>query len=93
MLARARSFVAEGGVVYVEVPDGEARGRDGPGREEFFVEHLHVFSAASLALLADRAGFCAARCRAHPRAQHEVHVGGLSKVSRVDYAEVNSRAI
>ena len=57
MLARARSFVAEGGVVYVEVPDGEAAAVEGPGREEFFVEHLHVFSAASLALLARRAGF------------------------------------
>jgi SAM-dependent methyltransferase len=57
MLARALSFLREGGVVYVEVPDGEAASTEGPGREEFFVEHLHVFSAASLALLSRRAGF------------------------------------
>lgn len=57
MLARARSLLVEGGVVYVELPDGEAAADEGPGREEFFVEHLHVFSAASLALLAHRAGF------------------------------------
>lgn len=61
MLARAREFVADGGAVYVEVPDGEAAAQEGLGREEFFVEHLHVFSAASLALLADRAGFALAR--------------------------------
>lgn len=57
MLARARSCQAEGGIVYMEVPDGEAAESDGPEREEFFVEHAHVFSAASLALLAVRAGF------------------------------------
>jgi SAM-dependent methyltransferase len=57
MLGRAQPFLAEDGVVYVEVPDGEAAAMEGPGREEFFVEHLHVFSAASLALLAARAGF------------------------------------
>ena len=56
MLARARSLVVEGGCVYIELPDGEAAAEDGPGREEFFVEHLHVFSLASMALLANHAG-------------------------------------
>ena len=70
MLARARDFVAHGGVVYVEVPDGEAAAEEGAAREEFFVEHLHVFSAASLALLADRAGFALAG-RAGARAEHK----------------------
>ncbi len=55
MLARARSFLAPGGVVYLEVPDAEMAHRLGPGREEFFVEHLWVFSAATLGLLARRA--------------------------------------
>lgn len=55
-LRRARAALAPGGVVYVEVPDGEAAAVDGPGREEFFIEHHHVFSPASLALLASRAG-------------------------------------
>ncbi len=61
MLGRARAFLAEEGVAYVEVPDGEAAAREGPGREEFFVEHFHVFSAGSLALLVARAGFSAIR--------------------------------
>jgi len=56
MLARAREVLASGGIVYVEVPDGDAAADEGPEREEFFVEHLHVFSPASLALAATRAG-------------------------------------
>lgn len=56
LLARAHTHVAEGGLVYVEVPDGETAAAAGPEREEFFIDHLHIFSAASLALLAVRAG-------------------------------------
>lgn len=57
MLARASDLLAPGGFIYVELPDGEAAARAGPGREEFFVEHLHVFSFVSIAMLAERAGF------------------------------------
>jgi SAM-dependent methyltransferase len=59
MLARTRNFLAPGGTVYVEVPDGEGAAADpgGPGREEFFIEHLHVFSEGSAARLAGLAGF------------------------------------
>lgn len=57
MLARSLRFLNEGGFVYIELPDGECAVHDGPGREEFFIEHHHIFSAASLALLATRAGF------------------------------------
>jgi SAM-dependent methyltransferase len=57
MLARSCHLVAEGGFVYVELPDGEAARREGPGREEFFIEHHHIFSPASVSLLASRAGF------------------------------------
>jgi SAM-dependent methyltransferase len=58
LLAHARPHVRDGGFVYVELPDGEAAAREaGYGREEFFVEHLHVFSMASMARLAERAGF------------------------------------
>jgi SAM-dependent methyltransferase len=56
MLSRAGGLLSDGGLVYVEVPDGEAAAADGSGREEFFIEHLHVFSPASLAMLAARAG-------------------------------------
>lgn len=57
MLVNAQAHVAPGGFVYLEVPDGEMARRDGPGREEFFIDHWHVFSAASVVLLARRAGF------------------------------------
>lgn len=53
MLARAAALAP---LVYVELPDAEGAAADGPGREEFFIEHLHVFSAASLRALAARAG-------------------------------------
>lgn len=56
MLARAATHLRPGGLMYVEVPDAPAAAREGPGREEFFIEHLHVFSPASLAMAAARAG-------------------------------------
>ena len=57
ILANAQRHLKPGGFVYVEVPDGEAASVAGPEREEFFVDHWHIFSAASLALLMGRAGF------------------------------------
>lgn len=57
MLGRAGALLESNGFVYVEVPDGEAAATEGSGREEFFIEHHHVFSPASVALLAGRAGF------------------------------------
>lgn len=43
--------------VYLEVPDGEKAAKEGYEREEFFVEHWHVFTMASVALLARNSGF------------------------------------
>lgn len=57
MLGKSRENVEENGFVYVEVPDGENAADEGAGREEFFIDHLHVFSASSLAILAAKAGF------------------------------------
>jgi len=57
MLARSARFLDEDGFVYVELPDGECAVRGGPGREEFFIEHHHIFSPASGAILAARGGF------------------------------------
>jgi len=56
LLSHASGFLEEGGFCYVEVPDVKALG-DGAEREEFFVEHHHVFSPTSLALLAENSGF------------------------------------
>lgn len=57
MLRRAASHLVPNGFVYVEVPDGEHACADGLGRQEFFIDHLHVFSARSCALMVERAGF------------------------------------
>jgi SAM-dependent methyltransferase len=56
MLEKAARHLQPGGFVYVEVPDGEAAAAEGSGREEFFIEHLHVFSPESAALMARHAG-------------------------------------
>jgi SAM-dependent methyltransferase len=56
MLRHASAFLAPGGFIYVELPDGEMAAREGAGREEFFIEHLHVFSFVSMAMLTERAG-------------------------------------
>ncbi len=57
MLKRALPLLAPYGFVYLEVPDGEAAAMSGADREEFFIEHHHVFSATSSSLLATQAGF------------------------------------
>lgn len=57
MLEKARGLLDEGGFVYFEVPDGEAAGEVSPLREEFFIDHPHIFSAASLTLMSSRSGF------------------------------------
>jgi 2-polyprenyl-3-methyl-5-hydroxy-6-metoxy-1,4-benzoquinol methylase len=56
MLRKAADLLNPRGVVYVEVPD-VAAAAEGPGREEFFIEHHHVFSPVSLILTAERGGF------------------------------------
>lgn len=57
MLTRAHQYLRAGGIVYVEVPDGEMAALEGGGRAEFFIEHLHIFSRDSLAMMANLAGF------------------------------------
>ena len=57
MLAHSAAFLEPSGFVYVELPDGEMAARDGQEREEFFVEHHHVFSLASLGAIAVKSGF------------------------------------
>lgn len=59
MLAAALPLMADRGFLYIEVPDVAAAAA-GPGREEFFIEHHHVFSPASLTLLIERARFALA---------------------------------
>jgi SAM-dependent methyltransferase len=55
LLHAGAAFLDDDGFVYIELPD-VAAAVDGPGREEFFVEHHHVFSSVSVPMLAQRAG-------------------------------------
>ncbi len=57
MLKESKQYLKHDGFIYVEVPDGEAAVADGPEREEFFIDHLHVFSATSLSLLVSKSEF------------------------------------
>jgi 2-polyprenyl-3-methyl-5-hydroxy-6-metoxy-1,4-benzoquinol methylase len=57
MLASVARLLATGGIVYIELPDGEAAEIEGKEREEYLLGHMHVFSFASFALLIANAGF------------------------------------
>ena len=57
MLERCRRDLAPGGLLYLELPDGEAASQDPQTflREEFFIEHHHAFTMASMELIARQA--------------------------------------
>ncbi|WP_377806328.1 class I SAM-dependent methyltransferase (plasmid) [Azospirillum sp. A29] len=58
MLARTHPLLNANGFIYIEVPDtAAATAPVSQNREEFFIEHHHVFSPVSLAILVERAGF------------------------------------
>lgn len=56
MLIKAKEYLAADGAIYIELPDGELAEADGAHREEFFLEHLHVFSLISACTLGGKAG-------------------------------------
>jgi 2-polyprenyl-3-methyl-5-hydroxy-6-metoxy-1,4-benzoquinol methylase len=62
VLAASVPRLLPGGLVYVELPDGEAAEVEGKEREEYLLGHLHVFSFASFALLIARAGMQLLAC-------------------------------
>ena len=55
-LIAAGRFLKPAGFFYIEVPDVAAE-QEGPEREEFAIEHHHVFSPASIAIMARQAEF------------------------------------
>jgi 2-polyprenyl-3-methyl-5-hydroxy-6-metoxy-1,4-benzoquinol methylase len=57
MLTRTKDWLKPNGFVYIEVPDGETARLLGPEREEFTIEHLHIFSLKSAVLMATKAGY------------------------------------
>jgi 2-polyprenyl-3-methyl-5-hydroxy-6-metoxy-1,4-benzoquinol methylase len=56
MLSLVHEYTRPAGLVYLEVPDGESAELAGQGREEFFIDHHHVFSARSIEYLATQVG-------------------------------------
>lgn len=57
MLEKCNKYLKNNGFIYIEVPDGEIAAIEGFQREEFFIEHFHIFSMASLAIMIMKAGF------------------------------------
>ena len=58
MLLQSILHLKPGGLIYIELPDGEtALEKSGPDREEFFVEHFDAYSRKSLELLINSVQF------------------------------------
>ena len=57
MLKKANKFLNNNGLIYIEVPDGTEASKVSKTREEFGVDHIHVFSMRSLSLMVKNAGF------------------------------------
>jgi 2-polyprenyl-3-methyl-5-hydroxy-6-metoxy-1,4-benzoquinol methylase len=57
LLNKSKQFLNSNGFVYVELPDGETASVDGKEREEFTIDHIHVFSEKSFKKLIQLAGF------------------------------------
>lgn len=62
VLAYAGQLLSHNGLIYVELPDGEAAAVEGKNREEFLIGHIHVFSFASFAMLAKKSGYQLISC-------------------------------
>jgi 2-polyprenyl-3-methyl-5-hydroxy-6-metoxy-1,4-benzoquinol methylase len=56
-LKLSQSFIKENGYVYIEVPDGTTASIYGQSRNEFALEHYHIFSIRSLHQLIISAGY------------------------------------
>lgn len=53
LIAKSIKNLKNNGVIYIEVPDEKAK-TGGKKREEFFIDHLHVFSRKSLKMMAKK---------------------------------------
>ena len=56
LLAHAKQFLLEEGICYLEVPDIRAA-EESFLREEFYIEHHHIFSISSCVAMAEKSGF------------------------------------
>ena len=56
VLNQAKIYLKRRGILYIEVPSVSAQ-KKGKSREEFYIEHLHVFSKNSIKKLLLNCGF------------------------------------
>ena len=65
LLKISKKLLTKKGFVYIEVPDGGAasKNKNGKNREEFFVDHLHVFTKKSLRKCIELSGLKLARLK------------------------------
>mgnify|MGYP001361453634 CR=1 FL=1 len=56
ILKKAKKNLRDDGFIYIEVPDAETASLEGKNREEFYIDHLHVFSKPSLIFMCNNAG-------------------------------------
>ena len=50
-LSKIKSFLKKTSFLYIEVPDGEAASKESFEREEFFIDHINIYSKKSLSYL------------------------------------------
>ena len=66
ILSSAKNALSKNGLIYIELPDGEAASYEGKNREEFLIGHIHVFSFLSYGLLVKKSNLqliCCERIR------------------------------
>jgi len=56
ILKKAKKNLLSDGFIYIEVPDAEEASKEGKNRQEFVIEHIHVFSKSSLIYMCKKAG-------------------------------------
>ena len=56
VLTKAKFCLKSDGILYIEVPDGEMAVKEGPDREEFTIDHSHIFSFLSVIYVINNAG-------------------------------------
>ena len=56
LLKISKKYLKKNGVIYLEVPDSKVK-KLGKYRDEFCVDHLHIFSIQSVSNMAEKSGF------------------------------------
>ncbi len=82
VLASVRRLLRVDGLVYIELPDGEAAEAEGKEREEYLLGHHHVFSFASYALLIARAELTLVACERLQEPSSKYTLRGFARTER-----------